>query len=160
MFQNQRAGSDQLSPSPSTDKHQQTWSASESEAEKSREKRFQFIQYKRGITAKDVKFERKYSFTASEAKQLREEFQILRMVFPVRCGQPCCATLTGPLRELWQTNLLVEHVLLRRMECDGCGLQFLVFSWGGSTQDYCTVQCLVMDRKGQTDRYLLGFPKG
>lgn len=86
----------------------------------------QFIEFRRGITVDDVKYERKASFSASEAKELREQFQILRMTFPVRCGQPACATLTGPCRELWQTNILVVGVLLRRMECDGCGIQYLV----------------------------------
>ena len=51
------------------------------------------------------------------------------LMFFFRCKMPACATLRGPCREVFQTNLLVPGTMLRRVACDSCGLQYLVFPW-------------------------------
>ena len=93
-----------------------------------------------------------------DLEAIRGQFKILRMTFPVRCKFKACASIRGPCRELWTNMITVPGVLLRYMECGNCGLQFLVFPWGGSQRDNCCVQALVMSTPD--DRYLLGHPRG
>ena len=83
-------------------------------------------------------------------------------IFLSRCPHPVCATLRGPLRELYQNNVLVPGVLIRRMLCESCGLKFIIFPHGNSqteTMDSCTVMALVMAQDVQ-DKYLLDLPHG
>ena len=58
-----------------------------------------------------------------EARELEELWKIfcdVRMKFIVRCKYRVCALRSGALNELWQNNLTVRGVLLRRMQCPGC----------------------------------------
>ena len=96
-------------------------------------------------------------FTDDDLARLDAHFRILRPTFPVRCRHKVCSTLRGPLKEKWCNMITVPGVLLRRMECESCGLQYLIFPWGGKFRDSCLVQAEVMDQKKE-DRFLLGYP--
>ena len=58
--------------------------------------------------------------SGSELSRLLAEFQRLKMTFLVRCKYPICSQRVGPLQELWQNNLIVREVVLRRMQCMSC----------------------------------------
>ena len=55
-----------------------------------------------------------------ELEELWKIFLEVRMKFIVRCKYRVCALRSGVLNELWQNNLTVRGVLLRRMQCPGC----------------------------------------
>ena len=88
-----------------------------------------YMRFRDGVRTDQVRVISRVSLLAEELDQLRQDFAVLRMTFPVRCKMRACATLTGPCREVFQNNLLVPGVVLRRLHCDGCGLKYLVFSW-------------------------------
>ena len=88
-----------------------------------------FMRFRSNLSPEMIKVMPKIPLLPEELEQLRQDFMVLRMTFPVRCKMKACATLVGPCREVFQTNLLVPGVILRRLHCDSCGLKFLVFSW-------------------------------
>ena len=62
-----------------------------------------------------------YKYICNERlEELKEEFQVLKTEFVVRCKYACCGHLRGPLQELWQNNIIVRGVVLRRMICPNC----------------------------------------
>ena len=61
----------------------------------------QYVKFHQEVTMNDVKVIRP-RLSEGEIKQLRLDFEKLRMTFPVRCTQPVCATKIGPLREIFQ----------------------------------------------------------
>ena len=56
----------------------------------------------------------------SELQRLHDEFSRIRMTFMVRCRYGVCSIKVGPLQEIWQNNVTVRGVLLRRMQCLHC----------------------------------------
>ena len=79
----------------------------------------------------------------SELQLLFMKFQKLQMDFMVWCKYPICAIKGGPLQDLWQNNVTVKDVVLRRMQCMHCkerfvscqfslSIEFLYFFFTGS----------------------------
>ena len=48
------------------------------------------------------------------------DFKRLKMTFVVRCKYQICSILSGPLQELWQNNLVLRGIVMRRMQCMHC----------------------------------------
>ena len=97
-------------------------------------------------------------FTDDDLARLDAHFRILRPTFPVRCRYKICSTLRGPCKERWCNMITVPGVLLRRMECESCGLQYLLFPWGGKFRDSACVQAEVLDQNVR-DPFQLGYPR-
>ena len=48
------------------------------------------------------------------------DFKRLRMTFVVRCKYQICSILSGPLQDVWQNNIVIRGVIMRRMQCMNC----------------------------------------
>ena len=73
-----------------------------------------------GLDPDNDVFDYHNGITATELLQRWDEFTTLRMKFLVRCKYPVCSIQSRPLVELWQNNLTVRGILLRRMQCPNC----------------------------------------
>lgn len=95
-----------------------------------------------------------------EGDMLLAEFRKLKMTAEIPCRSPYCRIHSGrDLRERWQVNWIIPGRLLRRMICDHCGLEYILFGAGGEFEDLSLIQVLVMSRPDY-DMFDLGFPKG
>ena len=91
---------------------------------------------------------------------LLEEYRKLKMTGEVPCKFPWCFNRSGKhLTEVWQVNWLIPHKLLRRMVCDHCGLEFVLFSALGKYDDLSLIQVILKTDEAK-DMWDLGFPKG
>ena len=60
----------------------------------------EYVQFRDDVKAEEVAAVPHIHLTAARLAELAEEFEILRMTFPMRCLHLVCATLDGPLREV------------------------------------------------------------
>lgn len=68
----------------------------------------------------DIVYELLGPVSRATLEQLRVDFNVLRMTFPVRCKYDVCVHKRGQLFELWQNNLTIRGVVMRRMQCLNC----------------------------------------
>ena len=65
---------------------------------------------------------------SQELESLLANFKKLKMSFLVRCKFPVCSFQGGALQDLWQNNITVRGVLLRRMQCFHCHERLVDFA--------------------------------
>ena len=68
----------------------------------------------------DISYELLGPVSNATLEQLRVDFNVLRTTFPVRCKHAVCVHKRGQLFEMWQNNLTIRGVVLRRMQCLNC----------------------------------------
>ena len=60
----------------------------------------EYVQFHDGVKTEDIEVLPHLHLTAPRLTELAEEFEVLRMTFPMRCMHQVCALLDGPLREV------------------------------------------------------------
>ena len=67
----------------------------------------EFIPLRAGVDPHSLLANSRHFLRIGQLKFLLEDFEKIRMRFPIRCRHKVCATLKGPLRELFQNNLTI-----------------------------------------------------